>query len=178
MIVTRALIVSVVLIFCSGLALAEGRSYQIELIVFSQDFPNTELFDQTASKINWPAGMTEVSEQQRAAHTTLDESLMLLSKNPNYRVIKYAAWVQSLAAGGISPAVRIRSDDGQLNGYLQLRQEQTLQVDVDFEYPSSRSDNVGNIVLYRLNEKRPVKLDEIYYLDHPRIGAIVKVTGL
>lgn len=178
MISTRVLIVSLVLGLFSGLVMAEDRNYQIELIVFTQDLPNTESFDQTGSKINWPNGVTEVSEQQPPIHTTLDESLILLSKDPHYRVIKYTAWVQTLAGGGVSAPVRIRSDDGQLNGFIQLRQEQTLQVDVDFEYPSGRSDNVGNDVLYRLNEKRPVKLDEIHYFDHPRIGAIVKVTGL
>lgn len=175
--ITRVLLFSLVMGLFSGLVLAEGSAYQVELIVFTQDFPNTELFDQTESKINWPGGMTEISDQQRATNTTLDESLSLLSKTPNYRVIKYASWVQNLAANAGVP-VRIRSTDGQLNGYLQLLQEQPLRVNVELEYPSGLSDNLGNMILYRLNENRPVKLGDIYYLDHPRIGAIVKVTKL
>lgn len=175
--ITRVLLFSLVMGLFSGLVLAEGSAYQVELIVFTQDFPNTELFDQTESKINWPGGMTEISDQQRATNTTLDESLSLLSKTPNYRVIKYASWVQNLSANAGVP-VRIRSTDGQLNGYLQLLQEQTLRVNVELEYPSGLSDNFGNMILYRLNENRPVKLGDIYYLDHPRIGAIVKVTKL
>ncbi|MDO9163023.1 MAG: CsiV family protein [Methylococcaceae bacterium] len=178
MITTRALLFSLVMGLFSGLVLAEARAYQVELIVFTQDFPNTELFDQTESKITWPAGITEISDQQRATNTTLDESLSLLSKSPNYRVIKYASWVQKLTADSTGVPVRIRSADGQLNGYLQLLQEQTLRVEVDLEYPSGQSDSYGNMVLYRLNEKRSIKLDDIYYLDHPRIGAILKVTGL
>jgi len=175
---TKILAVGLLALLCVDPVLAEDRSYQIELIVFTQDFPNTELFEQTTSKIDWPAGVTEISDQKRATNTTLDESFSLLSKDPNYRVIKYASWIQTLAEGGAGAPVRIRSVDGQLNGYLQLLQEQTLKVSVDFEYPSGRSDSHGDIVLYRLHEKRQVKLDDIYYLDHPRVGAIVKVTGL
>jgi len=178
MIAARVLLFSLVMGLFSGLVWAEDRAYQVELIVFTQNFPNTELFDQTESKITWPTGITEISDQQRATNITLDESLSLLSKSPNYRVIKYASWVQKLTAVSAGVPVRIRSTDGQLHGYLQLLQEQTLRVNVELEYPAGLSDNLGNMILYRLNENRPVKLGDIYYLDHPRIGAIVKVTGL
>lgn len=178
MINTRILTVSLlVLLFVSNQILAEDRGYQVELIVFTQDSVNTEEFDQTTSKINWPVGVSEVSDQKRATNTTLDESFSLLTKDPNYQVILYSSWIQTLSADGIGAPVKMHSADGQLNGYLQLLQEQTLQVAVDFEYPSGRSDNFGNIVLYRLHEKRPVKLDDIHYLDHPKMGAIVKITA-
>lgn len=176
MMITAKLLGYLLLGIVSVSVLAEENSYQVELIVFSQDFPNTELFEQTTSKIDWPTGITEVSDQQRATNTTLDESLSLLSKAPNYRVIKYLAWVQKVELGGVAAPVRIRNTDGQLNGFLQLHQS-PLHVVVDVEYPAERTDNSGNIVLYRLHEKRPVQLDDIYYLDHPRIGALVKVTA-
>ncbi|MEQ1622396.1 MAG: CsiV family protein [Methylococcales bacterium] len=161
------------LVLMSSSLRAQERAYQIELIVFTQDLPNTELFEQTISKIDWPTSISEVSDQRRAPHTTLDESLVLLGKDPHYRIVKYFAWSQTLPESGDATAVRLRSIDGQLNGFLQLlQQEQSLKVLVDIEYPA---DQTGSNVLYRLNEKRPVKSGETYYLDHPRLGAIVKV---
>lgn len=167
------------LVLMSSSLCAEARLYQIELIVFTQDLPNTELFEQTISKIDWPTSISEVSDQQRAAHTTLDESLVLLGKDPHYRIVKYFAWSQTRPESREAAGVRLRSVDGQLNGFLQLlQQEQSLNVSVDIEYPADQTDKMGNGVLYRLNEKRPVKSGETYYLDHPRLGAIVNVTAL
>jgi hypothetical protein len=42
-----------------------------------------------------------------------------------------------------------------------------------------RTANSGDsTVIYRLNEKRPIKLNDVYYLDHPKFGVIVKVSSL
>lgn len=152
--------------------LAEG-AYQIELIVFSQSMPNTEVFDQVDSQINWPTDLTELSAYNKPDNTMLDDSYAALSKDPTYRPVLHAAWIQQ--AGNAS--VHIQSSDGKLNGYVRMQQEQGLQMTVDLEF-ASKEDGYGKAVVYRLNEKRSIKLNEVYYLDHPKFGGVAKISPI
>jgi len=162
-------------LFSSNL-LAEGNTYQIELIVFSQAMSNTEVFDQTESRIKWPAILTELSAYKQADNMTLNDSLAALSKDSAYRPMLHISWIQPV--GDVVAPVHIQTADGKLNGYLQMQHEQSLQMTVDLEYTSNQSDSSGKTIIYRLNEKRPIKLNEIYYLDHPKLGVIAKISAL
>lgn len=164
--------------FFSSNLLAEGNAYQIELIVFSQNMPNTEVFDQTESRIKWPAALTELSVYKKADNMALNDSLAALSKDPAYRPMLHISWIQSAGDGNVVAPVHIQSADGKLNGYLQMQYEQSLHMTVDLEYASNQSDSSGKTIIYRLNEKRPIKLNEVYYLDHPKLGVIAKISAL
>lgn len=168
----------VILGLFSGSVFADGNAYQIELMVFSQKMPNTEVFDQTSRSIQWPSDLTELSAYRQPENTTLDDRYAALSKDSAYRPILSAAWVQPVAAGGLSAAVHIQSSDGNLNGYVRMLQDQDLQMVVDLELGSGLDDDSGNEVIYRLNEKRPIKPGETYYLDHPKFGVVAKVKPL
>jgi len=157
-------------LFSSNL-LAEGGAYQIEMIVFSQAMPTTEVFEQSSSQISWPSALTELSAYKKPDNTTLADSYSALSKDSAYQPISHIAWIQPVAAGGGIAPVHIQSADGKLNGYLQMQQEQGLHMMVDFELVS----NPGEMI-YRLTEKRQVKLNEVHYLDHPRFGIVVKIS--
>jgi hypothetical protein len=150
-------------LFCNA-SLAEKGAYQIELIVFTQTMPNTELFKQTASQINWPSDLTELSAYKIPEMTSLDVSYSALSKDSTYKPILHVAWIQSTE---MTP-VHIQSPDGKLNGYVQV---QSGQLKVDLELSSSPGE-----IIYRLTEKRSIKLNEIYYLDHPKFGLVVKIS--
>lgn len=158
--------------------LAEGGAYQIELIVFLQAMPNTEVFEQAASQIKWPSDLTELSAYKKPDTTTLDDSYAALSKDATYQPILHVAWVQPVGEGGLNAPVHIQSADGKLNGYLQMQQGQRLQMMVDLELTSNPDDGSGKAVVYRLNEKRPIKLNEVYYLDHPKFGVVAKISLL
>lgn len=161
------------MLFCSPV-LAENGAYQIELIVFLQAMPNTEVFEQTASQIKWPSGLTELSAYKKPDSTELDDSYAALSKDSTYRPILHIAWIQPTGNG----PVRIQGADGKLNGYFQMQQDQGLQITVDLELTSNQNDDSGNAIIYRLNEKRPIKFNEVYYLDHPKFGVIAKISPL
>lgn len=158
--------------------LAEAGAYQIELIIFSQAMPNTEVFEQTAQPTHWPSGLTELSTYKKPDATTLDDSYAALSKDSTYQPILHVAWIQPVGDGGISAPVHIQSTDGKLTGYVQLQHEQGLQMMVDLELTSNSGDNFGKAVIYRLNEKRAIKLNEVYYLDHPKFGVVAKISPL
>lgn len=164
-------------LFCSPL-LAEGGAYQIELIVFLQAMPNTEVFEQTTQSTQWPSDLTELSAYKKPEITTLDDSYAALSKDATFQPILHVAWVQPVGEGGLNAPVHIQSADGKLNGYLQMQQGQGLQMTVDLELTSNSSDGSGKGVVYRLNEKRSIKLNEVYYLDHPKFGVVAKISHL
>jgi hypothetical protein len=158
----------VILALFSNSVLAEGGAYQLELMIFSQSMPNTETFEQTVSQIRWPSDLTELSAYSKPDNLTLANSYSALSKDAIYQPILHVAWIQQ----GANAPVHIQSADGKLNGYVQLQQESGLQMMVDLELAS----NPGEII-YRLTEKRPVKLNEVYYLDHPKFGLIAKISS-
>jgi hypothetical protein len=169
---------AVMLWLYSGLALAEGTEYQVEVIIFSQAMPNTEVFDQTVSQITLPSDLTELSAYKKPENTTLDDSYAALSRDSAYQPISHIAWIQSLGDAGQSAPVHIQSMKSRLNGYIQMQRVQGLQMTVDLEFSSNQDNNSGDSLVYRLNEKRPIKLNEVYYFDHPKFGVIVKVIGL
>jgi len=160
------------MLFCSPV-LAEVDAYQIELIIFSQAMPNTEVFEQTSSQITWPSDLTELSAYKKPDSTMLDDSYAALAKDSTYKPIMHVAWIQPVGTGGASTPVRIQDNDGKLNGYLQIEQGQGLQLAIDLELTANSSN--GSII-YRLNEKRLIKLNDVHYLDHPKFGVIAKVS--
>jgi hypothetical protein len=157
---------------------AEGGAYQIELIVFSQTMPTNEVFNQASSQIQWPSDLTELSGYHKPDKTTLDDSYAALAKDSAYRPLLHVAWVQSTVEKELSSPVHVQSADGRLNGYLQLQQGQGLQMTVDLELSANVGDGFTKVVVYRINEKRVIKLNEVYYLDHPKFGAVAKISPL
>jgi len=179
--------------FFSAPVVAEGRAYRIELIVFLQAMPNTEVFEQAVSQIQWPSGLIELSSYKQAETTDLDDSYAALAREPGYRPILHVAWVQQVGEGGLSAPVHIQGGDAKLDGYLQIQGDPGLHMAVDLELVADSEDgvskssasadapyraSVGKTVIYRLNEKRSVKLNELYYLDHPTFGVIAKISSL
>lgn len=166
----------IVLLFClfAASTLAEARSYQIELIVFAQNAPTSERFDQSGSKISWPgnvrnvSGFTQGSKQLNGAYGTLKRSR-------DYRPLLHLSWIQNVGKNSLSQPVQIQKSGGQsgdlLDGFVRIQRGNYLHLLMDLEYAPGSST-------YRLKEKRRLKLNEVHYLDHPKFGVIAKVTPL
>ena len=169
---------AVMLGWFSGPVLAEGGAYQIELIVFLQSMPNTEVFDQVSSQIKWPSDLTELGSYNKPEKTSLDDSYAALAKDSTYRPVLHVAWIQPAVEKGLSAPVHIQGADGKLNGYLQIQHDQGLQMTVDLELASHSGDGSRKTEIYRINEKRSMKPNEVYYLDHPKFGVIAKISSL
>jgi hypothetical protein len=166
---------AMLLSFLSNRVLAEGNDYQIELMVFAQNMPNTEVFDQTESQIKWPAGLTELSTYKQADTMALADAYAALSKDPVYKPVIHIAWLQTIAEGASSSPVHIQAE-GTLNGFIRIQRGQTLQLIVDLEYAPGQANSEAFI--YRLNENRRIKLNEVHYLDHPKFGVVAKISQL
>lgn len=157
---------------------AEGNRYQVELVVFEQGVQSSTVSNQTESRIQWPTALTELSGIQQTDQKSLKDGVAVLLKNPAYRLIIHRAWVQSAGPGGVILPMHISSNDGRLDGFIHLRNGQPYELIVDLEQQVLSANNISQRYLYRMNEKRMVKLNEINYFDHPKIGVIVLIVGI
>jgi hypothetical protein len=174
---TILLCFSLILSLLSLFAKAESGKYRIELLVFPQALPTTEVFDQTESHIKWPTALAELSAYQQTDNKALKDGAAVLFKNPAYQPIAHFAWTQSTGLGSVILPVHIQSADGKLDGYIQLRNAQPFELVVDLEQKSAQTDQTGKPYIYRLNEKRAIKLNEIHYFDHPKLGLLMLVNN-
>ena len=152
---------------------AAGRLYKIELLIFSQNTPNSEVFDQTRSKIRWPSKVVNRSAYQQVSskHLSLKGSYSQLAGAKGYQPLMHVAWVQSVSANSYSRAVKIKNPAGTINGFFRLQRGSLVHMVADIEY-SPRS------TVYRLNEKRRFKFNETHYFDHPKFGILARVSPL
>jgi hypothetical protein len=152
---------------------AEGRLYKIELVIFSQNMPNTEVFDQTESRIDWPNRLVDRSAYRSVSPQSmrLHGSNAQIRRSQNYRPLMHIGWIQRVGANRISNAVKISNSEGTINGFFRIQRGNLLHMIADIEYsPGS--------VIYRLNEKRRFKLNQTHYLDHPKFGILVRISSL
>ncbi|TXL00209.1 hypothetical protein BMR02_06185 [Methylococcaceae bacterium HT1] len=158
-----------VLLFCfNSLALAEPRWFQVELIVFQQQAPNSEIFDQIETELKPVARYAQVKEGNKTLQSTFNR----LQRSSIYQPFYYQAWRISVESGSVSLPIEVSGTDVDLNGWIKVQRGHLLHVIADLEFSPAESEGV----IYRLNEKRRVLLNDMHYLDHPKFGAVVKVS--
>lgn len=149
--------------------------FQIELVVFGQDMPTTELFTQTRSEIEWPNRVVNVTslDQIGPEQKSLAQVYDTLSRYSLYQPVGYFAWIQTIVANTAGDAVRVHQGAGNvLNGYIRLERGDYLTLTVDLEYQPDPER------YFRMNEVRSIKFNEDHYFDHPKFGVIAKVKPL
>lgn len=169
---SKSLAVLIVSFFCIY-GNATAGSYKIELLIFSQNIPTSEVFDRSDSSINWPNRVVSLSAYKNVStqHLNLRHSYTKLASVQNYRPLMHVAWIQSIGSNRLGNAVQIKNPEGTINGFFRIRRGNLLHMIADIEY--SRGS-----VIYRLNEKRRFKLNETHYLDHPKFGILARISPL
>ncbi len=171
------LISLLIIIFLSINASADEKLYTIELIIFTQDMPNSEIFDQVESKIVWPERVAEISDYPaaKAKNISLLSSYKKIARSSQYQPLMHIAWTQSVKSNRFSKAVRITNSEGTIDGYFRMQRGHYVHMSADIEY--SPGDYEESII-YRLNEKRRFKLNETHYLDHPKFGILARISPI
>jgi hypothetical protein len=161
-------------LFLSVFQVSAEDSFQVELVVFSQDMPSTELFDQTQSRIQWPDAVLDidvldgVAENAKLLKPVYDKLAVQLS----YNVLMHAAWQQPVSANATGAAVRIRDVSAEVNGFVRIQRGEYLELILDLEYQPLPNQ------FYGLNEVRRIKFNEQHYFDHPKFGVVAIVKPL
>ncbi|NOQ13347.1 MAG: hypothetical protein GQ583_02545 [Methyloprofundus sp.] len=160
-----------VLLFCfNSWAYAGQRLFQVELIVFQQQAPSSEIFEQIDTEISPVARYARVSRGSKTLQNVYDR----LRRARAYQPFYYQSWRIPVGSGSVSLPIDISGVDTDLNGWIKVQRGHLLHIIADFEFspPASGAESL----IYRLTEKRRVLLNDVHYLDHPVFGAVVKVS--
>lgn len=153
-----------VLALVTATPLLAADLYQVEMIVFQRwsDDAQGEAFGALNNQGARHAAIGDVAS--RAAGRTswrLDGAAAKLTKK-GYKVLFHQAWRQT--AGGRSSNAWYGLNGPNLRGVVRLSRGRYLHVDTDL--------TVGGI---RAREHRRMRSRELHYIDHPRIGVLVRV---
>jgi len=159
--------------------------YEIEVVVFENrnpDLEGGELWGRDPDK-SANANMNDAVSVggKPAADSSLSATAAALENSGRHHVLAHLRWQQSAEAKSVSKPVKVVSADGALEGALRFYSSRFLLLDVNLTLREAVSGGMsvgtGQIApVYRLTEARRVKSSETYYFDHPKFGALVRVS--
>ena len=120
--------------------------------------------------------------------------LRALQHGNRYHVLKHAAWIQTLTGKREAATVRLSQlpSFSQVTGTVRIYENRLLFLEVDFAFRGAVSSHSPDAqttgadvppygsdprtMIFRLKEKRRVKLNELHYLDHPYYGVLIRIS--
>jgi hypothetical protein len=150
--------------------------YEIEVVVFENRLPDLEggeLWARNPDK-SAAADMNDAVSigEKPAADSALSATAAALESSGRHHVLTHLHWQQSAEAKSVSKPVKVASTDGALEGALRFYSSRFLLLDVNLTLREAGQTTPA----YRLAEARRVKSSETYYFDHPKFGALVRVS--
>jgi Peptidoglycan-binding protein, CsiV len=159
--------------------------YEVEVIVFENRMPDLEggeLWRNVPDK----SADSDIAEAINAgepapADSSLAAAADALEKSGRHHVLAHLRWQQTAEAKSVSKPVKIANADGGLDGALRFYLSRYLLVDLNLLLRETASGGIfggaaAEPPVYRLSEYRRVKLLETHYFDHPKFGALVRVS--
>ncbi|MCR4301096.1 MAG: peptidoglycan binding protein CsiV [Sulfuricaulis sp.] len=163
------------------------NTYEIEVVVFENRQSDLE-GEETWSRTQPGSLVAEKDEMLVAGEKLLPESplweaAVALEKSGRHHILTHLRWQQSAEAKSGSKPVKIASESGELGGSLRFYLSRYLIVDLNLILRVSPSGGFFGVVgqekeatVFRLSEPRRIKVSEINYFDHPKFGALVRVS--
>ncbi len=99
-----------------------------------------------------------------------------LEKDTRFRVLAHQRWTQAVDAKSATKPVRIADSGQRLEGVFRFYLSRFLHVDMNLGLRAETTGNPGEELVYRLQEHRRIKTQELHYFDHPKFGALVRIT--
>lgn len=167
------------------------NTYTVEILVFATKLPQLEgdelwTFDTKQTAVPQVDGAQPANMNTSAGifvATAAD-----LQKDGRFRILAHQRWIQTMEAKSASLPVRIRpanpKSSGELEGTLRIYLSRYLHMDINLVYQEEMREggfmgvataNPGKIA-YRINEQRRIKGQETHYIDHPKFGALLRLT--
>lgn len=182
----------IALLFClmycqSSVAFAEGRTYDVQVLVFSHITP------QTIQLQRWPAvAAAPVTNGLTPTHTAYDlqHEKKLLEKNPHYKILFDGSFQETWQTENSTVTLPIIStmQQSELSGVMQITLNHYFNVHTNLilSEPTSTLAKIANNAYFsqwtqptfrfQLMQDRRMRSDELNYLEHPLIGVLIKIT--
>ncbi len=171
----------------------QGNSYEVEVMVFRNLMPNlvgNELWTQdTVNPAISDLGSAILPALAPPADPVLSDAAIALSANPRYRLLVHDSWIQTAATRFASKPIRITASEPgnpqELDGTVRFYLNQYLHVVLHLLLQEP-APNTGLAVfnapaapiLYRMDEQRRIRLNQVNYFDHPMFGVLLRVTSV
>ena len=182
------ILVLVALISCSSLLQAKTTEalYQIDLIVFAHQQDSTlpeDLSFSTAIPPQTPQAIpldTEINSATTAYHllppssSQLRQEYWALHRKPQYRVLMHYTWLQPFDNQRAIVLPKIDRDGWQVEGTLRIRRSNYYLLNTDLVFSSPNNGQAAFV----FSQKQRLKGGDIYYLDHPQAGMLIKIHQL
>lgn len=164
--------------------------YQIEILVFQNQLSyleGEELWTEDVVDTELP-GITEAVTigSRPAPASDLSKAAITLEADGNYRVLVHRLWQQPANPRSEAKWVHIKSfslGTPELEGTLRFYQGRYLHVDIELLFRETSAGSFSLIQpdsavpkVYRVSEHRRIRGREVNYFDHPKFGALVRVT--
>lgn len=163
------------------------NTYEIEVVVFENrltDLEGGETWFQTApGSIVGEKDEMLVAGEKLLPDSPLWEAAVALEKTGQHHVLTHLRWQQSAEAKSVSKPVKIASENGELGGSLRFYMSRYLIVDLNLKLRVPPSGGFFGVLgqekedtVFQLSEPRRIKVSEIHYFDHPKFGALIRVS--
>lgn len=157
---------------------ASTTLYDIEVLVFENNQPGLEGGE------TWKEALRESVDVERAAipegipapDSTLSQAARALERGGQHRVLVHKRWQQNADAKSDATPLRLQSADNLLDGTLRFYSNRSLYLELNLMLQDPRA--TGGARTLQLNEHRRIRPQEIYYFDHPKLGALVRITAV
>lgn len=191
----------------SQAAATSPANYTVELVVFRNLMPDLEgkeiwSPDRVDSMIPGLDQAKNVADSNDAT-TDIGKAVAAMETNDKYQVLTHKRWVQTADARSSSPVMRITDPAGDLDGTVVFYMSRFLHVDVDlllkdesdqkvdmtagvanakpvagFAMSSSDATTNNQQLVYRIDESRRIRSNQMNYFDHPKFGVLLIITPM
>jgi hypothetical protein len=115
-----------------------------------------------------------------ANNLKLTEEANIIRNNKGLHLLQYLGWTQPLAANVRSTPVLIHggTKGNNVTAVVSIKPvKNAFNVDVDMLYVTDQSTSQG-VNEFKIKKDFKVKRREVFYLDHPLVGMMIKITPL
>lgn len=155
-------------------------TYEIEVLVFENRLPDLDGAEQWGVSRSNPAleAADAVILGRIPASSDLAAVAAGLENDARYRLLTHRRWVQVADNKPASSPVLLRTDNSEVDGYVRFYVSRFLHVEINLAFQPQVAALGGTDPAptpYRLTEQRRIKSQELYYFDHPKFGALVRI---
>lgn len=160
-----------------------GSSYQIDLIVFAHPQNASQSTDLLQNTGLIPPGRDTISlkgvgqgsettyQLLKASRSSLSDEYYQLNHKSRYQVLAHYSWKQPANNQSRVALPSMNTKGWQMQGTLRVRQSNYYLLDSELQFSPPNNPQTA----FTVEQKQRLKKGEVYYLDHPQIGMLIKI---
>lgn len=155
--------------------------YQVDLVIYT--YPNVFPYGEVSPKPRMlmgagiPLKISNLDETTNSlyhllqpASSQLKKETEVLNHDPDYHAILNYSWVQSVSNQKPIIVEKIQINDWSIEGMVVIRKLNYYLFEFDLVFSSD-----ANKTNFSFQQKKYLKADNLYYLDHPQAGILIKI---